>query len=204
MEFHFLVDTPQRAFEVTPQVLDEFKQQILIDTTISDRYSRAFLADLYCHERIFGIHPEEVLDAIKEETGINTQGCKKATKFRNRPLKGLWHKHYYSGRFIGHNLYNEMANGKLEKIVSDVFEPHMGKPATKDMFEDLAKRAVHDSLDERRTKSKTTGEWVTFAKHNNQNYYLCMATHDNGDDAIRNKIDLICRKEFQFLDGILQ
>ncbi len=205
MEFYFYVDSPKGRFQVTPKVLDDFGLLIGIDDIIPGRYSRAFLADLYCHEKIYGICPEEVLDAIKEEeSGTIIQGIKKSTKFRKKPLKGLWHKHYYSARFIGHNLSNEMANGKLEKIVNDVFNPHMGKPATKEMFEDMAKRIVMGSLDERRDNEKMTGEWMVFAKHQDDNYYLCMATHDNGDDAIRNKIDLICLKEFIFLGDILQ
>ncbi|WP_421194991.1 hypothetical protein [Aeromonas enteropelogenes] len=204
MNIHFHVNTPQGTFHITPDELEYFEKLIGIHRVIPGRYSRAFLADLYCHNKIFGICPEEVIDAIREEeSGKKLLGTKKSTLFKKEPLKGLWHKHYYSARFIGMNLANEMANGKLERIVNDIFEPHMGKPAKKEMFEELAKRVVIDSLDTRSKKQKITGEWIVFAKYQEKNYYLCMATHDNGDLAIRHKIDLICRKEFPFLDQVL-
>ena len=204
MKFYFHVEGPEGEFEVNPEILDRFEKFIGIDHIIPKRYSRAFLIDLYCHEKIYGICPEEVLEAIKEEeTGKKTLGIKQSTPFRKLPLKGLWHKHYYSPRFIGHNLANELANGKVKDIVHGFFEPHLGKPAKKEMFEKLSQRIVKGSLDERKAKSKMTGEWIVFAKHQNQNYYLCMATHNNGDVEIRNKIDLICCKEFEFLNDLL-
>jgi hypothetical protein len=48
-----------------------------------------------------------------------------------------------------------------------------------------------------------TGEWLVYAIHEGQNYYLCLGTHKSGDDALRQQIDLICVPEFPFLKEIL-
>ncbi|EIC2299283.1 hypothetical protein K9823_003628 [Vibrio cholerae] len=169
-----------------------------------DRYSLALVADIHFHEKFFGICPEEILDAIADNEDPNrSTGIKTATEFRKLPLKGLWHKHYFSARFIGHNLWNQTRKGKLEKLVREVYDPKISPVVTEAMCEEFAKRLVSGSLEERQGQNKLTGEWIIFAKHKGNNYYLCLGTHNGEDKWIRNKIELVCTKEFSFLKELL-
>ena len=49
-----------------------------------------------------------------------------------------------------------------------------------------------------------TGEWIVYAQHKNQKFYLCLAKHNDGDEKIREKIERICMREFPFLKDVLQ
>jgi hypothetical protein len=49
-----------------------------------------------------------------------------------------------------------------------------------------------------------TGEWVIYAQHESQNFYLCLAKHNDGDEKIREKIERICLREFPFLKDVFQ
>jgi hypothetical protein len=48
-----------------------------------------------------------------------------------------------------------------------------------------------------------TGEWIVFVEHEGQNYYICLATHNGGDDEILGYIRNICHLEFPFLKAKL-
>ncbi|QBG37532.1 hypothetical protein [Litorilituus sediminis] len=204
MQNNYNIRFPNREFSLTDNELENFGEMIGIKWKVKGKYSKAFLLDLYCHNELYGINPEEVLEAIKEEeNNSKIVGIKAATEFKRFPLKGLWHKHYYSARFIAQNIKNQLARGGLEKIVKEVFDPKISPVATKEMIEELSYRVVHETLDKRKNIQKMTGEWIIFAKHKGENYYLCMGTHHNEDQEIRKKIELLCSREFPFLNDIL-
>jgi hypothetical protein len=55
----------------------------------------------------------------------------------------------------------------------------------------------------RRASTATlTGEWIVYAVHEGRNFFLCLGRHGD-DEAIRAKIDTICRTEFPFLSDLL-
>ena len=43
---------------------------------------------------------------------------------------------------------------------------------------------------------KLTGEWLVYAKSNDKNYFLCLATHSEGDQNIFDNKILSCYQEF--------
>jgi len=45
-----------------------------------------------------------------------------------------------------------------------------------------------------------TGEWIVFAKHKGEKYYLALGVHDG---ALRHQFDAICAREFPFLSSVL-
>ena len=45
-----------------------------------------------------------------------------------------------------------------------------------------------------------TGEWIIFDKEDGQNYYLCLARHTDGDEAIFGKLKQLVFPEFPFLE----
>ncbi|HAU8253868.1 TPA: hypothetical protein I7148_21680 [Vibrio vulnificus] len=206
MELNFRAKGPDRKeYDLSYNDAKEYANWIGIERYIpNERYSLALVADIHFHEKFFGICPEEILDAIADnEDPDRSVGIKSATEFRKLPLKGLWHKHYFSARFIGHNLWNQTRNGKLEKLVREVYDPKVSPVVTRAMNEEFAKRLVSGSLEERQDQNKLTGEWIVFAKYKGNNYYLCLGTHNGEDQWIRNKIELVCTKEFSFLKELL-
>jgi hypothetical protein len=57
---------------------------------------------------------------------------------------------------------------------------------------------------ERSREGKLTGHWIVFAEHNGKNYYLCLATHEEGDEVVAERIKDGCCAEFPFLHFCLQ
>ncbi len=150
-----------------------------------------------------------ILDTIKtlERVGCRSK-LKAETEFMRPPLKGLWHKHYLPNNIqsFARNLINSI---KVEGLPSLDELAHEAEVTNEERYlneKDIA-LITHDAVIgawERRCKSSTvTGEWIIYAKHQGQNYYLCLAKHSDGDDKIRALIDTICIHEFPFLRGIL-
>jgi len=75
------------------------------------------------------------------------------------------------------------------------------------MTEDDAKLIAHDVVHgnymRRSDANQLTGEWIIYAQHEGQNYYLCLGEHNSGDDHIRAKIDSVCVPEYSFLSQLL-
>jgi hypothetical protein len=44
-----------------------------------------------------------------------------------------------------------------------------------------------------------TGDWIVFAKHQGQNFYLGLATHDDDDEALYERLRQGGEWEFPFL-----
>lgn len=206
MELHFKARGPDhKIYDLSYNEAKEYADWIGIDGYIPNkRYSLALVVDIHFHEKFFGICPEEILDAISDnEDPSRSVGIKSATEFRKYPLKGFWHKHYFSARFIGHNLWNQTRNGKLEKLVREVYDPQKSPVVTKAMNKEFAKKLISGSLDERQEQNRLTGEWIVFAKYKGHNYYLCLGTHNGEDQWIRNKIEFVSKTEFSFLEEVL-
>ncbi len=52
---------------------------------------------------------------------------------------------------------------------------------------------------ERSRGQRLTGEWIIYAQHEGQKYYLCLARFDEEDDAVFDRIKNGCVDEFPFL-----
>ena len=68
---------------------------------------------------------------------------------------------------------------------------------------EIATKCSSDPFKKRKKDNKLTGEWIVFAKNLGINYYLCLATHNDDDNSIYNKIKHNCTQEFKFLDHLL-
>ena len=72
---------------------------------LSSRVSELLLFDMYVLDAEFGVSPHDILSSIANlEAGEPLSGIKPATMFKNPPLKGLWHKHYFAPHFVGNNI----------------------------------------------------------------------------------------------------
>lgn len=173
----------------------EIFKQMYVDGGIAERMSDLLVFDMYVLDREFGISPQDIIECIKNlEAGEPHNGIKLATMFRKPPLKGLWHKHYFSAHFLAKNI--SLAHGKngLEKLVSEVLDP--SKPViTSEMIEELARRATTEHVEKRNAEGKITGEWLVFAKHGGKNYYLSLNTHTDGDQFIYDRIMEHCPRD---------
>jgi hypothetical protein len=180
----------------TTEQLASFKAAYVGDSDLASRMSQLLMFDMYVLDREFGVSPHAILDAIKNvEQGEPHNGVKPATMFRNPPLNGLWHKHYFSAEFLLQNIALSLGKNGLEKLISDVFVA--SKPTvTKEMIEELAHRFATEPAEQREQAGKLTGEWVIFAKHEGKKYYLAVNTHGAGDQFIFDRIMEHCVKEF--------
>lgn len=191
-----------RNITVTNDRLLTFRDAYVSDADLSGRMSELLWFDMYVLDKEFGINPREVLYSIRNlEAGEPHSGIKPASPFKNPPLKGLWHKHYFSAQFLPTNIALALGKNGVEKLVNEVMDPRKYEIITPDMIKELAHRVIHEPVELRDHMGKITGEWVIFAKHQGKNYYLCLNTHQAGDQFIYDRILKYCVRDFPALPG---
>lgn len=199
----FNVHEGTSTYRVENEELAEYANFYGLENLIPGRYSWLFVFNLMMLERKNGIAPFEIIDEIKNLEGVGPPlQTKPASEFKGAHLKGLWHKHFFAANLsiLAHNIFNQLAGGKLEKLVTGIFDPNKSPVVTKEMIGELSHRVVVESLEDRAADSKLTGEWIVFAKHQGQNYYLCLTTHESGDENIAQSIKAACLPQFPFLN----
>lgn len=197
----------QNNNDITNQV-NLFGKAIGLETAVSDRYSSLFLINLFTLTQAEKIDPIKIVRQIQSLENLKpATGLKPATIFKRHPLKGLWHQHYHKDGLQSYAL--NLKNG-LDKYGIPYIEDKIKKSELtgEDFYlteADIAEiaRDVTRNYERRQSDSALTGEWIIFAKYQEQNYYLCLAEHSSGDQYIRQQIDSICAKEFPFLSQIL-
>jgi hypothetical protein len=113
-------------------------------------------------------------------------------------LSGLMHKHYKTAslRDFIRNIENHWkqpdSRAERERIESEVRQGgHIGK---------AAHEIVLDGYQARHGADKMTGEWIVYAVVGGVNYYLTLATHEEGDSAVRERVRS-CFAEFPELQA---
>jgi hypothetical protein len=129
-----------------------------------------------------------------------TSATKKARQF-TQGLYPFWHKHFYAPRHFLPNIDAQWGltrdgNPNLAKMINEVAERHGHAP--EEWQKVLPRRLVVDGWKDR-ASSGITGDWIIFAKHCGVNFYLDLATHKEGDDAVMTKLRRGCATEFPFL-----
>lgn len=203
VSYEFKVHIGDKPQIITQQQLDEFADFVGLNRAAKDRFSWLFAFNLYLHDKVDGIDPTMIVGEIKNlESGVGS-GTKRATEFRYEPLRGLWHKHFFSSHFIPQNLLNQLAKGKrLQLIAKEVFDPAKSSVVTQEIIDEFVQRVTIDQFEERNIMGNLTGEWIVFAKHDGANYYLCTSKHSkhrSEDQAIYDLIKLVCFPQFPFL-----
>jgi hypothetical protein len=205
---------PQELFinsvDRTEEILG-FAKAIGLEDVAAGRYSAHFLTELFCHSAISGkINPFMVMDEIKYLEGCGGRtGTKEPSPFARSILSGLWHKHHREVgiRSMAMNLEHALRDyglPSLEALVRTAEASGEDRYVTEDVVDQIAHDAVIGNYERRSDANRLTGEWIVFAKHEGQNYYLCLGTHKSGDGVIRQKIESVCVAEFPFLAGILK
>ena len=135
-----------------------------------------------------------------------TSRMRPATQFKYKPLKGLWHKHFRQTdlRSLAINLIKGLRRDglpKLEAEVSALEEPRDFEPAD---AAKIAHEAVIDNYERLLATQSLSGEWIVYSVFEGVNYFLCIASHNTGDDVVFDWINTACAQQFPFLVDQLQ
>lgn len=190
--------------------LHNFAEAFGLNTLVPGRYSTYLLVQLYGHAIIERSSVSaHVMQAMEElESGSPQGATKPPTMFRGKALKGLWHKHYMRADVpsMATNLLNALNKYGLPSLEQKVrMVDNSGREEYFDYSDiaEIAKEAVESNYERRYDAGEMTGEWIVYAVHSGVNYYLCLATHQTGDESIRQQIELTCVPEFGFLSDML-
>ncbi len=197
----YTVQLKDRELRVKSRDLAIFRDLHLGTFELASRMSELLWLDIYIWETAYGIGANEVLHVIQDlEQGEAKSRVKPATQFRKPPLKGLWHKHVFSARFIPMNISLAIANeGGLRKILTEVIGTD-GSPITLEKIGKLRNRVIEEPFEQRTAANQLTGEWIIYLRHNATNYYLCCGAHKDGDQFIYDRILRHCRRDFPDLE----
>lgn len=199
-----------REFAVESSDLAEFARNIGLDRIAKGRYSPLFAFKLLLYTTFEGIEAPFILEELKALEGQPNEALptKPATAFTRAPLLGLWHKHFFSSRFVAHNIAVHMNHKRLTETINRIFDPVRSPRITAAMIGELSRAVVSDSLQEREDSGKLTGEWIVFARHQGENYYLTLTPHPNdgaaGDQRIYDDIQKMAAPHFPFLRSLDQ
>ncbi len=201
----FQVHLGDHSETVTADQLNGFAELYGIDRLIPGRYSHLFLLNLYSMEKHQGIPPDLVTQEIKSLEQGSQSYMKPETPYKRKPLRGLWHKHFFASlpSTVAHNLSNELGRRGVRQAVETAFHPSKGDRVTPEMISDLVSAIVEKPFQKRSDEGRLTGEWIVYAKHRDQNYYLCISSHKHGDDAIAGNLRTVCCREFEWLADIM-
>jgi hypothetical protein len=194
-----------REVKITSRDLAVFRDMYVATPELAARMSELFWVDIYILDAEFGVRPHDILRAISDlEQGEPPSGVKRATQFKNMPLMGLWHKHYFSAHFLVGNILLGLGKNGLEKLVNEVMDPAKSTVITREMINELVQRVTHEPLETRDARKRLTGEWIVYLRHQGKNYYLSCNTHEAGDQFIYDRIMENCVRDFPDLPAWLK
>ena len=189
---------------VTNDELSNFVQYLGLNQDLISRISELFLVDLFIYATEFGINPLMITEELDNlENGDGNTETKLATEFRRPPLQGLWHKHFFCQHFVAHNIINALGRNGTEDIIKAVMDESGNTHFTEENLSEIAKRITNNPITNRANNKALTGEWIVFAKHDGKNYYLCLNTHEAGDQNVADRIQANCISKFSFLTQIM-
>ncbi|HEY8695981.1 MAG TPA: hypothetical protein VIM02_00055 [Rhizomicrobium sp.] len=158
--------------------------------------------------RLLSTNPREIpyllheIDVLEGFPGISR--TKRAEKFRHAPLSPFYHKHFSSPRHVPWNIGtalglrkdgNQRLDDIIRQVARDVGECSDIWPTV------LADRIGFEGYAHQAGKG-LSGDWLIYAKHENKNYYLDVATHWEGEapraQQLLQKLRLGCEAEFPF------
>ena len=167
------------------------------------RCSTFFLLQLFhrAHNHTLPGDPAKIVAEVRLLDGYGrSTGTKEATPFDRPPLAGLWHKHYLADNAVARNVQIGLGGPKLKRI-PEIAQPFM--PITLKNIPDLARALINNVYIERQQRGKLTGQWIVFARHEDQNYYLCIGHHDDGDSVVLQNVKA-CIQDFPFLRSVVE
>jgi hypothetical protein len=145
-----------------------------------------------------------VLSAVDQLEGLPS-GCrtKEEKRFKGQVLGRFWHKHFATPTHMLRNIGEHWGiphenYQKLDTLINRTAKRHGNDP---DKWPGMLSHDFMLGYQWRSAASELTGDWVIFGKHQDKNYYLDLATHEEGNDPHRlySKLRAGSEAEFPFL-----
>jgi len=145
-----------------------------------------------------------IIDELDCLEGLRADSnTKSAEPFIGPTLRPLWHKHFIAPRHFLKNIgirwaLDRHGNRDLNRLLADI-----AKRGPDNWIGVLYHKLVFDGYWARAREKRLTGDWIIFGKYEGQNYYLDLATHEEGKDEKRlmEKLRYGCEAEFPFFFG---
>jgi hypothetical protein len=198
--------------EVTVPEVRGFVEFIGLTPDITARCSALFMFEVYCRARVPTLpgDPAKIVAEVRGLEGLGSSGTRAAEEFDRPPLRGFWKKHYLVGG-MGSLAKNIMLGlGKKRRELRRIIQEHWN-PATAHLPPEAISRNIANAITnlyaDRSLAQELTGEWIVFARHEGQNYYLCLAMHEEvraDPNVLVERIKNGCVPEFPFLQEQLE
>lgn len=136
-------------------------------------------------EKMCGIERDLKIKTVSEL--IESKSIRSFKKGKMREM-GLWHSHHFQASnipYISNRIFSEGRDRILKK--------HGRSEEAKKLMYELASAATTGLASD--PNFNPTGDWIIFKRHDNKNYYLGLAIHEEGDEEIIRRI-LPCFQQF--------
>lgn len=200
-KYIFRLSLPSGVREVGHDELSDFANLVGLTKNINGRFSWQFAMDLFALLEVEGIDPAYIVTEIRHlEEGTQSR-TKPEEEFKHPPLRGLWHKHFFSARFLPANIAIEHGKKGVAKILASKNLSVQTEEDARLLSIEIAREIVTGAFEQRSERQALTGEWIVFAKHDGQNYYLraCKHSDPSNDQKLYNEIEQACFRQFPFL-----
>lgn len=182
----------------------EIKNQILNNAPYTARASLGFVVRILMVRQELGEDHMILHEIANLESERTASATKPAEQFKKSPLHPFWHKHFSAPRHMIRNISVRWAldrngNDDLSQLIDETARKFGDQPALWPKY--LTHRLVVGGYQERIDARRMTGDWIVFAKHDGHNFYLDIATHEEGrdPDTLMKKLRQGSEAEFPFL-----
>lgn len=139
------------------------------------------------------LHEIEILENKTDKKS----STKPETQFKRGKIKGLWHKHYLPTGLKNIALNLEAQFGyKNKEIIGEIKQIFSKDLSDEKKSCEVSRLVTTKQLSDRFKERRVTGEWIIYHVHNNQKYYLDIASHEDNEEIIVNSIRDMVLKEF--------
>jgi hypothetical protein len=187
--------------------LREIKRRVTDDRPYADRISLGFAFQLFSVKaRLKEDH--FILDEIDNLEGLRPRSkARNERQFLHSPLHPFWHTHWSAPRHILRNigirwnLTGDQNQDPLTPMLQEVAREHGKDP---DRWQGAVPYRTFVDGYRDRAKRGLTGDWIIFGKQAGKNYYLDLATHEEGEEPRRlyEKLRQGSAAEFPFLFAV--
>jgi len=185
-----------------PRLTDQEIEARLGDNAGLVGVDRTRMSRLLCEQLAFGIASRtlnsfEVTDVLQALEGHRARGHVEVRPFNHPPLKGLLHAHFLQAAFVPMNLANEMKTKRGKTQIDSVFAD--ANLSDDEKVKLSAHQATVGMFERRSARNALTGEWILYAEHQGQRYYLAIASHIEDDAVIYKRMMERCEQHFQHI-----
>ena len=165
----------------------QFAQGFLDPKMRGGSYTMGFLIDLAMEGFLNQLNVFRMIEEVAglEGSGTFPSSTKPAAMFTGKHLRGYWHKHHTQAVYMPKNLRLEMDKDDTVERVLGKYEEQI---ITQAILNELTDAMVCENYARRSQEARLTGEWIVYSCLDQQNYYITLACHDEGDEAIAERL----------------